>query len=414
MNNIRLGIIIDTDLSIPPKHGVGYRLYYLSRALIREGVDVKIFLCNRNIYDDGDLHKLFEKSGVEFYIIPEKIFYNVIRMKKIIEKAGVDLLQTEDPASLLRYYSIAVNLKKPICLEMHDVEATLQIGLGFSKDTIELSKATTRFAVDLSARTICMTSADKFELINYIGVKENKLELVPNSIDTDEFKYYGPQLNSPCILFIGNMFYWPNKNAAKFIVETLYPKIIKKLKNARFTLVGMVPESIKKLAVNKKNITFIGSTDNLDSYLKQSSLALCPVAAGSGMKVKILNYCAAGLPVICTKLGSSGYENIPSLIIEDNLNKYASLIINLFNDIKRLRKLGKNNRDYVKKNYENKHAAKKMRSIYEDILNISESMEWKNVDLKKIKLPNLLWLNERRTGQPENNKIYIIKNEKII
>ena len=42
--NIALGIIIDTALKIPPDTGVTYRLYYLSKKLAQNGMNVKIFL----------------------------------------------------------------------------------------------------------------------------------------------------------------------------------------------------------------------------------------------------------------------------------------------------------------------------------------------------------------------------------
>jgi len=69
-----LGIIIDTALIIPPNTGVTYRLYYLSKATVKQGMSVKLFICNRNIYTAADLKKLFDNSGIEFHLIPENIF----------------------------------------------------------------------------------------------------------------------------------------------------------------------------------------------------------------------------------------------------------------------------------------------------------------------------------------------------
>lgn len=57
------------------------------------------------------------------------------------------------------------------------------------------------------------------------------------------------------------------------------------------------------------------SEDALNEELSTGRIGLAVLFAGSGMKVKILNYCASGLPVITTSVGAEGYENIKSLIV---------------------------------------------------------------------------------------------------
>ncbi len=115
-NKISLGIIIDTDLSIPPKTGVTYRLYYLSKRLVEKGFSVKLFICNRGIKSENDLIKLFSQSGIEIHIIPQNVFYNFAQMEDIVRHTGINILQFEDPVSVVRFYKIGTNLKIPVCL----------------------------------------------------------------------------------------------------------------------------------------------------------------------------------------------------------------------------------------------------------------------------------------------------------
>ena len=123
--SINLGIIVDTALKIPPITGVTYRLFYLSKKLIEHGINVKLFTCNRNIKTNKDANQLLNDSGLELHIIPENTFYNIAEMKKIVSKNKINVLQFEDPVSVLRYYPIAEKLKIPVVLEMHDIEPTL-------------------------------------------------------------------------------------------------------------------------------------------------------------------------------------------------------------------------------------------------------------------------------------------------
>ncbi|MBU3918936.1 glycosyltransferase family 4 protein [Patescibacteria group bacterium] len=411
--NITLGIIIDTALKIPPNTGVTYRLYFLSKKLTEKGLKVKLFLCNRNINSNKDAESLFENSTMEYHIIPEKIFYDVKKMKSIIKENSLDILQFEDAISLLRYYEIGVKLNIPICLEMHDVETTLKEFLGYRKDEIKNAQIISHNACRLAQAIVCMTSLDHSELIHKVNVSKGKLTLIPNPIDLDYFFYYGPYIKSFNIIFVGNMFYWPNKNAMEQIAKKIYPEVIKKAKDIKFYFIGMIPKKIRK-KYEKDNFIFTGSVDNLNEYLKIATLALCPVIEGSGMKVKLLNYCAAGLPVITSKIGASGYEKVKSLLIENDIDNYPNVIVDLLNHHSKLKKIGRSNRKYIEKNFDINDIADKTIRLYKKMI---DNFQYKNRIIRKkriTKLVQLLWLDEKRVKTITNKNYYIINNGKII
>src|SRR3989338_8704107 len=177
--DICVGIIIDTDLKIPPLTGVSFRLYYLSKELVKQGVCVKIFLCNRGFNKDMDLKILYNNSGIEYHIIPESIFYNQQIMLKII-----------------------------------------------SKEEILFSRKSTRLACKLAETVVCMTKKDQNELVLH-EVNKNKIHIVPNPISSEYLKFFGPQTKKLNIIFIGNMFYQPNQLAVKNICTKIQPMLIK-------------------------------------------------------------------------------------------------------------------------------------------------------------------------------------------
>lgn len=413
--NVRVGIIIDAALKIPPDTGVTYRLYYLSKELAQRGINVKIFLCNRNFENEEKIKNLFKEPRLEFHIIPEYLFYNAKRLNEIIKSNPVDILQVEDPVDTLRYQQIVRNLNIPFCLEMHDVETSLLELLNWDSKEVNLREAISYFACAVAEKVICMTPLDYNELVYKIGVDINKLTLIPNPIDLEEFPYYGPSPKTKNIIFLGNMFYWPNQNAAKFIAKKIYPKINKKFNEIKFTLIGMVPKNIKR-ALEKDNFIFTNSVTGIDlnRMLKESTIALCPVTEGSGMKVKILNYCAAGLPVITTTVGASGYEKVKSLIIENDPNKYAKIIMDLLNHPGKMKILGKRNRIAIKKYYDLDKIADKTIQVYQEILN---NLYYKTKQIKVgkvLKLPLPIWLREKRVKKIKNKNYYKIKNGKIV
>lgn len=407
---INLGIIIDTDFRVPPLTGVTYRLYYLSRAIQKNNFNVKIFICNRNIISDADLWKNIKKTNLEIHIIPEKYFYNPDWMSDIILKYQIDIIQVEDIQSTIIFSQVALKLKIPLITELHDIEATLKKQFGHGSKNIKISLENIKLACDLSDVLVCMTKFDYLELVNRFGVKKSKVIQLPNPIDRKAFPYVGPDFTSRKVIFIGNMYYPPNRQAVYTIVE----KIVKKLgdKSVGFEMAGMAPRALK-IKLQNERVKFIGVVNDLTSFLSSATVALCPVTEGSGMKVKILNYCAAGIPVITTNLGRSGYEAIKSLIIEDDIREYPVIIKKLMSNKSKLLSISKQLRKEVIKYYELDYIAKKAAKIYRKILFENQDSSAKNFFVKKNKL-KLLWHDEKRISNFSNPYYYIFKNGKLL
>lgn len=409
--SITVGIIIDTVLKIPPLTGVTYRLYYLFRALQKRGVMVKIFLCNRDSAYSHKLSVLADDSDIEYHLIPEELFYNPEKIKKIISKQKLDILQFEDAVSALRYRKIADALNIPVCLELHDVEVTLLEGLGFTNEDITVTRAVTALACASADTIVCMTAKDQTELINEIGIETYRLFLVPNPIDTNFFPYHGANIKDNNLLFVGNMFYWPNAQAASILVNNIFPKVLKRCPSARLTLVGLIPPRLKKQYVSHKVIC-TGAVSDINPYLQNATLGLCPVQAGSGMKVKILNYCASGIPVITTSLGYSGYEGVAGIIIEDDIMKYHEIIVKMLMDKKKVSDLGKKARRTIISHFDVVKIAEKMKHVYQITIELHQSQ---TVFKKKIyPLTKPLWLREGRTPKIKNKGYFIVKHGTIL
>lgn len=409
---IILGIIIDTDFRIPPLTGVTYRLYYLSKAIQEHGFDVKLFICNRNIVTDKDIKKYIDDSELEIHIIPENIFYNISQMLDIIKNNNIDIVQVEDIQSAIIFSKITTRLGIPLITELHDIEATLKSYLHYKPKDIRESLRNTKLACDVSDSLVSMTKFDNSELVDKIGIKKNKLTLLPNPIDTKAFPYVGPALSIKKIIFIGNMFYPPNMKAARAIVEKISKNVLEDFKNVHFELAGMTPKSLKNKLQNKR-VKFVGTVNDLTSFLSNATIALCPITEGSGMKVKILNYCAAGIPVITTNLGRYGFEPIKSLIVEDDIEKYPKIINKLLIDDEKILATSKQIRKQIAEHYNIDLIAEKVVKLYRKTLRIHQDSSKKDFKIIKGRM-KLLWHSEKRIWRFSNPCYYILKNGKVL
>ncbi len=345
-----LGIIINTAFTIPPKTGVCYRLYYLSKELSKNGIGIKLFICNRNYNDDVSIKQLLKEKEIDIHIIPESIFYDPNKLLKIVKGAHVDAMQFEDSETAIlvgRY--LKEKLKIPLFIELHDSEILLKKTLGgYRKSDIALSEFIHFVSGKIADLVIAMTNND-FQNFVDIGIPVNKLVLSPNGIDPKFFPYYGPNLKQKNIIFIGNLFYKPNLQAVNIMINKFIPKLEKL--NPTMIFVGMAPNELINKYRRYKNVKFTGTVNNINQELKKATLALCPTITGAGMKVKILNFAAAGLPIISTSIGASGYETLKGLILENNLNKFPAVISKLIQSPHTIKRLGRQNRMDIVRNF---------------------------------------------------------------
>jgi glycosyltransferase involved in cell wall biosynthesis len=412
LRSISLGIVLDTAFTIPPKTGVCYRLYYLSEELIKNGIDVKLFLCNRNYKNDEEVKTLSSEKDLEIHLIPEKIFYNPNSLLNVLKTIKLDAIQFEDSETAIflgRY--LKNKLKIPLFLELHDDETVLKRSIGgYKHSDTQLADFIHYASGEIVDLVIAMTEGDLISFVR-IGISTTKLTLAPNGIDQTLFRYYGPNIKERNIIFIGNMFYPPNRQAAEIILKDILPKL--KPHNFQATFVGMAPEELIDKYTEIPGVNFTGFVDDINKELKKATLALSPVVAGSGMKVKILNFAAAGLPIISTTIGANGYEKLSGIILEDNFGKYQKIIQKLIQDKNQAKKIGKQNRRDVVKHFSWSKIAKKLSSTYRVcIANNSHPLTNKN-GYREIDIPKPFWLSEKRVKTNENRNYYLIKNGKI-
>jgi glycosyltransferase involved in cell wall biosynthesis len=127
--------------------------------------------------------------------------------------------------------------------------------------------------------------------------------IVPNCVDTREFaprpaaafRAGGP------VIFIGTTRYPPNFFAVQEICHDLAPA----LPHLEFWIVGEAPYRPARVP---GNVRFLGRVETTAAPLSAARVALAPVRHGSGTRLKLLEYFAAGLPVVSTAKAAEGLD----------------------------------------------------------------------------------------------------------
>lgn len=135
------------------------------------------------------------------------------------------------------------------------------------------------------------------------------LESVPFGIDLSLYPFIPQsqrQNRQPIITVIGNMSWSPSLSAARRLVSELWPSIHQQMPEARLRIVGWSARQNLKEYLQLSNVEIIENVPDIQPYFAEASAIVYAPGRGSGMKIKIQEALAFGVPVVTTSEGAEG------------------------------------------------------------------------------------------------------------
>jgi GT2 family glycosyltransferase/glycosyltransferase involved in cell wall biosynthesis len=179
------------------------------------------------------------------------------------------------------------------------------------------------------------------------------------------------------ILFVGYFRHPPNVEAVLYLVEDVLPLVRAKRPGARLTIVGAHPPP-SVLALGKRpGVHVTGFVDDVREYYRTHAVLAAPIWSGAGVRVKVLEAMAAGVPVVTTAIGAEGIhaENGRDLLIVDNAVAFADALVDLLSDPSRAARLARSAREVVEREYDWDVIVGKLEKLYYDTLRAKRSGE---------------------------------------
>jgi glycosyltransferase involved in cell wall biosynthesis len=160
----------------------------------------------------------------------------------------------------------------------------------------------------------------------------------------------------PCTLFhIGSLDWYPNLNGVNWFVDNVFGKVLEKFPQTKLYLYGGGNyESITRLNEFNKNIVLKGFVKDIWQEINDKQLSIVPLRIGGGIRVKILELCAAGSAVISTSIGVEGIplRDEKEILVADDSTEFAQKIVNVFNGNYSLEAVTHNARKVIRENYD--------------------------------------------------------------
>jgi len=132
------------------------------------------------------------------------------------------------------------------------------------------------------------------------------------------------------VAFIGGYGHAPNVDAAKWLMNALMPRVRSQDPAIECLLVGSaLPDELRHMKT--EGVTLVGHVDDLSTIFDRVRLTVAPLSYGAGIKGKILDSLAAGVPCVYTSMAAEGM-NLPEALEPcraDNARTIASAICDL-------------------------------------------------------------------------------------
>lgn len=216
-------------------------------------------------------------------------------------------------------------------------------------------------------RLAAMSQEDKKFILNSDPSLE--VDVVANGVDIDFFaKTKRVKTIAPTVLFVGNFKWLPNRDATKFLVEEIWPKIKSQIPQAKLWIVGRNPPK-DIIAYARENIVVDADVEDIRTAYGSADVLLAPIRNGRGTKYKILEAMATKTPIVGTRLAIEGI-NITSgkeAYVASNAQELAEKTVKVLKNPKIGAQLAQNAYSLVAGDYNWRKISGKLDEVYRKV-----------------------------------------------
>lgn len=179
-----------------------------------------------------------------------------------------------------------------------------------------------------------------------------RVVVLPNGVDTVALTPGPVREQARHLLFVGSPTHAPNLDAACWLLEAIWPSLKARHPELTLTLANLDHPQVRRRLGDGVECT--GRLPDLTPLYRRADIALAPLRAGSGTRLKILEAFALGVPVVSTPLGHEGLEVTPGahLLSADGAEAFIAAVEGLLADADRRRHLAVQARRLVETRYD--------------------------------------------------------------
>ena len=368
--------------------------------LLDAGHHVKVLAINSPKYNvkDSDIPEEYKKkTGIELIDVdldvkPIKAFLNLFtrksyhverfisktfkaRLAEVLQKEQFDVVQLEMLYMAPYIETIREHSKAVVVLRAHNVEHKI-----WERIANETKFFVKRWYINHLAKTLKEYELNALETVDGIAAITRKdaaffrkycskpIIDIPYGVYPEEFTPKSEIEGKPKFYHIGSMNWMPNEEGIRWFIDEVLPKTVEKVPTFVYHLAGRnMPEWLTQL--NNPNVDVVGEVPDAKAFVANNDVAIVPLLAGSGIRIKIIESMAMGKTVITTRVGAEGilYDEEVNIIIAENKAKMVEAIRSINENPQIAVKIGQAARKLIEETYDNRKIIARLLLFYEQI-----------------------------------------------
>ncbi len=312
------------------------------------------------------LHRLYYKSRNKALSalrkIPEQTLYaappEYIRfVRETARRQSVDLVI----AFYWHLYELPSKLRGvPVAIATQDVDflvhpervkrARGRIGKILTSTEAGKRERVERLSYESASIVLTVTDRDRDVLRGIYG-SDTTIETMPLAMDLGSYRPGMSEREKDLIVFIGAYDADFNRDALLYFLSEVFPCCRKWNSRIRLEVVGQgVDDEIRSHA--GPGVEFLGRVDDIRPYMARSGVMVLPLRFGGGVRIRMMEAAAMGVPVVSTPVGVAGMGLVDDrdYLEASTPEKMVERIIELLGDSNRASEIGRNARLWAEEN----------------------------------------------------------------
>lgn len=299
----------------------------------------------------------------------------VRELQELLARRSFDLVQIEF-SLMWRYAGIFKGI--PCVLDAHNIEYRI-----IGQNRINCANPLKKVLYAIEERKLkaleeqawrecdlCFTVSDNESSViaTTLGNDDKLITMV--GVDLARFAFQPKQSSGMGLLFVGGLNYHPNRDSADYLLREIFPLIRARVAEVRLNIVGHELWRVEGLLPENSGVELHENVPEILPWFRGADLLLVPLRFGAGIRIKILEAMAAGLPIVTTSKGCEGLqvEHGRELLVADDPETFAREVMRLLGDHALRRALAENARTFVSEHYSWETLVQRMSSGYKRLL----------------------------------------------